>query len=303
MEIVVTRWQQHKEPLQHIRRRVFIEEQGISEQDEWDDDDLTATHFIAYDGKRPLACARLLPNGYFGRLAVLAEYRRQSWGSRLLRAVEKHAAEQAGMRLLKASAQVIAYDFYRSHGYQADADFHWDGGIAHLSISKVLGRNEDVSPRFVINQDSEAYTATDDAGHAALLQLLALAAQREILLQISDLEQPVWRQAETLQALSQFVRHSRQRRLRLLLPTEYPGIADHPLIQLQQRLNSRFECRLFSAVKEDEMLVLPAGVMRPTSLGHSAHFSDRATVAKAKEQFEEQWKSSQPLREGKRLGL
>ena len=80
MEIVVASWQQHRETLQHIRHRVFIEEQGIAERDEWDDDDIQATHILAYDGHRPIGCARLLSNGTVGRLDILPEHRGQGWG-------------------------------------------------------------------------------------------------------------------------------------------------------------------------------------------------------------------------------
>jgi predicted GNAT family N-acyltransferase len=303
MEIDVVSWQQQRETLQHIRRRVFIEEQGIAEQDEWDDDDLHANHFLCYDGKRPVACARLLSDGTFGRLAVLPEHRQQGWGSRLLRALEKHAREKLQWRQIKASAQTSAYEFYRRNGYHPETEFYWDAGIAHMSISKVLARNESDSQCFVPGQDEHTYRLEGDAAAAGLVQLALRGGQRQAMLSIVDINQPLWRSRDTLDSISYFVRHGRQRRLQLLLPGECAGLADHPLMQLQQRLTSRFEARQFSGVERNELILMPGCHVRLEEDRCLASFSDRAAASKAREQFEEQWRSSQPLREAKRLRL
>ena len=116
MEVKVVDWadRSHRDILRVIRHKVFVEEQGVPASEEWDDKDELAAHFIAYDGKRPVGCARLFKDGYFGRMAVLAEHRDQDWGSRLTRALGDYYQREHHGRILKASVQAQAYNFYSS---------------------------------------------------------------------------------------------------------------------------------------------------------------------------------------------
>ena len=82
MEVRITDWQHAREDARAIRTEVFIREQKVPEEMEWDDDDLTAVHFVIYDDGTPAGCARLLPDGHFGRMAVRREWQRaqvSSW--------------------------------------------------------------------------------------------------------------------------------------------------------------------------------------------------------------------------------
>jgi len=85
-------WTQNKQQLVHIRTQVFIEEQKVPIDLEWDGLDETAQHFLAVnDANEPVACARLLNNGSIGRIAVLKAWRGQGVGSSLLKmAVNMH---------------------------------------------------------------------------------------------------------------------------------------------------------------------------------------------------------------------
>ena len=73
-------WDQLHQDAKFIREQVFIIEQNISEQDEWDDQDLISQHFVVYDNDQPIATARLLKNNSVGRVAVLKPYRGQGIG-------------------------------------------------------------------------------------------------------------------------------------------------------------------------------------------------------------------------------
>ncbi|KAF5272945.1 hypothetical protein FQR65_LT17282 [Abscondita terminalis] len=63
-------WSQLQYDAQLIRRKVFIEEQNISEAEEWDDQDAVSLHFVMYEQNQPIATARLLQNDSIGRVAV-----------------------------------------------------------------------------------------------------------------------------------------------------------------------------------------------------------------------------------------
>lgn len=88
MEIKIVDWSEGRTALSNIRQKVFIEEQQVPSELEWDAEDSSATHFLGKEGNRPVACARLLKDGKLGRVAVLRDYRHHGWGSRLLRAAE-----------------------------------------------------------------------------------------------------------------------------------------------------------------------------------------------------------------------
>lgn len=127
-------WEQGKIHLQHIRHCVFIEEQQVPPELEWDDDDLDAAHFLLFqeDGKA-LACARLLASGQIGRMAVLAPYRGLRLGQRLLTFVIDWA-EQHNYPALFLHAQNHAIGFYENMGFVVEGEEFFDTGIPHHSM-------------------------------------------------------------------------------------------------------------------------------------------------------------------------
>lgn len=128
-------WQQGKTALQHIRRCVFIEEQHVPVELEWDDEDLDAAHFLlTQEDGQALACARLLASGQIGRMAVLAPYRAQGLGRQLLTFVIDWAT-QHGYPPLFLHAQNHAITFYESMGFVVEGDEFIDAGIPHHTMN------------------------------------------------------------------------------------------------------------------------------------------------------------------------
>ncbi len=74
-------WQEDSRALKLIREAVFIYEQGISVELEWDGLDPDSIHVLALDASgHPIGTARLRPDGAIGRMAVLKEWRRKRRG-------------------------------------------------------------------------------------------------------------------------------------------------------------------------------------------------------------------------------
>lgn len=134
-----TSWARDAAPLSAIRRQVFIEEQGVPEALEWDADDATALHLLALtiEGK-PIGCARLLPDGHIGRMAVLPDWRGLGVGKALL-AGALRAARAAGHTHVKLSAQIHAAGFYQVAGFVSVGAEYEEAGIPHISMQKSLG--------------------------------------------------------------------------------------------------------------------------------------------------------------------
>ena len=79
-KILSGHWSELQHDAELIRRHVFIQEQNIPENEEWDDQDAISLHFVVYDQNQAIATARLLENNSIGRVAVLMPYRKQGIG-------------------------------------------------------------------------------------------------------------------------------------------------------------------------------------------------------------------------------
>lgn len=136
--LIETDMAHHGEALAHVRRTVFIDEQGVPEALEWDEHDAVSTHWLAVlaDG-RPVGCARLLPDGHIGRMAVLPGWRGQGIGRALLDAAVARARSR-GMHEVRLSAQCHAVTFYQRAGFVRCSPPYDEAGIPHLAMRKNL---------------------------------------------------------------------------------------------------------------------------------------------------------------------
>ena len=129
----ISDWHTDKEQLSTIRRLVFIEEQNVPEELEWDEDDATATHFLVTHDHEVIATARLKPDGQIGRMAVLAKYRNHGIGSKLLRFVLQTAA-QKNLKNIYLHAQTTAIHFYEKHGFETQGELFYEADIPHRTM-------------------------------------------------------------------------------------------------------------------------------------------------------------------------
>ncbi|MFB7516052.1 GNAT family N-acetyltransferase [Streptomyces sp. NPDC056144] len=134
-----------------VRRDVFVLEQGVPRELEYDTYDATAVHVLALreDGL-PLGTGRLLYGddalgktggdatvGSLGRLAVAEAARGLGVGAALVRAVED-AARERGLAAVDLHAQTHALGFYERLGYVAYGPEFPDAGIPHRAMRKPL---------------------------------------------------------------------------------------------------------------------------------------------------------------------
>lgn len=142
LTIETGRWQALGSHAAPIRRLVFVIEQQVPEEEEWDGMDTHSTHFIAWqdadgDQPSPIGTARLLPDGHIGRVAVLTEQRGQGVGVALMQAAID-AARQQGHAKVVLSAQLHALAFYEHLGFVAYGDTFMDAGIPHREMVLTL---------------------------------------------------------------------------------------------------------------------------------------------------------------------
>lgn len=129
------------EEAQAIRRRVFIEEQSVPEEEEWDELDAVALHCLGLRAGVPVATGRMVlvdGTGKIGRMAVLAEARGIGLGGEVLEAL-MDAAVAGGAAKLYLSAQTYAIGFYQRYGFRAEGPEYLDAGIPHRDMHLALG--------------------------------------------------------------------------------------------------------------------------------------------------------------------
>jgi len=131
-------WSEAAEGLRFVRRAVFIDEQAIPEDMEWDEYDAVCRHAIAEDAcGAPVGCGRLLPDGHVGRMAVLAEWRGRGVGAALLRELV-NLARARGLPRAILNSQTHAMPFYARLGFVADGDEYLEAGIPHQTMTLEL---------------------------------------------------------------------------------------------------------------------------------------------------------------------
>ncbi|MGW6913189.1 GNAT family N-acetyltransferase [Kitasatospora sp. NPDC054939] len=136
--------------VRRVRHEVFVVEQDVPEELEYDELDATSVHVLALaaDGS-PLGTGRLIHGAealkltgtegrvLLGRLAVVRAARGTGLGAALVRALERAGREHGGTEL-ELHAQVQALGFYERLGYTAQGPVYQDAGIPHRTMTRAL---------------------------------------------------------------------------------------------------------------------------------------------------------------------
>ena len=133
IHVRVADWQKDNAEIRRIRETVFVAEQSVPPELEWDADDIDAVHFLAYEGDFPIGTARLLPDGHVGRVSVLKDWRGLKVGDALMQAVIGEA-EERGLKQQMLSAQVQATAFYERLGFNLVSEEFLEAGIPHVDM-------------------------------------------------------------------------------------------------------------------------------------------------------------------------
>ncbi|MFZ4586518.1 MAG: GNAT family N-acetyltransferase [Candidatus Methylopumilus universalis] len=140
LKVEVVKWIDEYDSLTMIREKVFIEEQKVTSQLEWDGMDENAMHFLVFKDEEAIGCARaVVIKNYMqlGRMAVLKEYRGQGIGSALLeKAIVTAKLNQISS--IHISAQCYAIDFYLKFGFKVMSDIYLDAEILHRDMTLKL---------------------------------------------------------------------------------------------------------------------------------------------------------------------
>ena len=140
--VILGPWAAVSDQAHPLRKQVFIEEQKIPAELEWDAADSTAVHAVALNRfDLPLATGRLVDLGdgvgKIGRMAVMREVRGGRVGRSVLDALVQ-AARDKGLKHVILHAQQTAVGFYLRAGFAAQGAVFEEAGIAHQEMVLAL---------------------------------------------------------------------------------------------------------------------------------------------------------------------
>jgi predicted GNAT family N-acyltransferase len=141
-EVRVGSWSELREPARRIRTEVFVEEQRVPLEMEWDEADETAVHAVAFNRiGQALATGRLLPadkgSAKIGRVATNKVLRGSGVGRGVMEAL-MDAARKRGDREIVLHAQRTAEHFYIGLGYEPRGEPFEEAGIPHIEMTRAL---------------------------------------------------------------------------------------------------------------------------------------------------------------------
>lgn len=237
-----------------VREEVFVVEQGVPADEEWDAFDAVADHVLARDlSGSPIATGRLVPAqadsaARIGRMAVLRDWRGRRVGDALMHALLDRARE-LGYRQLEMHAQTHAVSFYERFGFAVFGDEFDECGISHRHMRRDIEPLTPVERKGPSPESLPQPVESHEQAEAAMLAVIQ-GARRELSIYTRDLDRELLDVEPTLDALKALAIAGRGARIRVLV--QAPSVAaqeGHRLIALGQRLSSVIELR--TPVEED----------------------------------------------------
>lgn len=138
VRIITGDWDSLRDDAQKVRIEVFVIEQNVPAELEWDEGDEVSTHAVAYDEQgQPVATGRRLPDGHIGRMAVSQSLRGQGIGKQVLMALLDHA-RQDGHSELVLHAQTHAIPFYEQQGFVPEGEEFIEADMPHRLMRRRL---------------------------------------------------------------------------------------------------------------------------------------------------------------------
>lgn len=137
--IITTYWAESQDLIKPIRYQVFIVEQQIPEEEEWDDDDFVAIHALIFSNNQPIGTGRLIindadpANAKIGRMAVLENHRSKGYGRAILKKLIDLGKEK-GVQVFTLHAQVSAISLYASEGFISEGPIFDEVNIPHQKM-------------------------------------------------------------------------------------------------------------------------------------------------------------------------
>lgn len=294
-------WPDDAGALETLRSEVFIVEQGVPRDIEWDGQDAGAQHVVATLLGAAVGCGRLLPDGRIGRLAVLAQHRGSGIGGEILDAILA-IARLRGQKQLYLHAQANALGFYQRAGFIAEGPPFTEAGIEHVNMHMQLDYREWDAPIVQLRYPQP---------FSELVVAQAALARRELRVLSPTLDNRVFDNEDLVSAMRRLIRSGNLSHIKILVQDARAIVQrGHRLLSLTRRLPSRIEIRRLAEHPQwngDTLVIRDrAGVLElPGSEADYAFYrpQDRPQAEAGINRFDELWRLGQVDPEFRALSL
>ncbi|MGP4842642.1 GNAT family N-acetyltransferase [Marinobacter sp. 1Y8] len=312
-------WQLAPSAVREIRQAVFIDEQAVPAELEWDDTDEISDHYIGLTpDNTPVAVARLVPSitdaAHIGRMAILKDYRGMGFGEQMLRHVIADAAPEFDS--LHLSAQQYAVPFYQRAGFHVCSLPYDDAGIPHLAMRcfaarQILVHTDQPAMPTIASEDNSTWHFSSETDLCDLTDTLAGQARQRLWIYERHLDHDIYDRKRLRDLISELARSHRNAEIRILIHDDKPLVQRrHQLVELMRRLPSKIELRLVNQDYPAENQAFVIGDRESVSYRHSldsivgwTRFSDTGRAKLQSEAFQRMWDSARPSVELRELPI
>lgn len=300
--------------LRAIREAVFVVEQNIPRDLEFDDLEPRCFHFAARDEfHQVIGTARLSPERQIGRMAVATSWRGKGVGKALMLAlIEK--AQKLGWPEVTLNAQTQVQGFYEKLGFSKIGDVFLEANIPHQPMRLPIEPLKSPSRPMPKAREPSVEITELNGLEITLMAIVQLTnkARKKVCIYTPDLEPTVYGRSDFIEAIKQFAITSGGGNVLIIVQdTLSVRSQPHPLIELAQRLPSAFQLR--TPIEADDLQYPSAYVVndrdgylfRQQSSQYSAVWSPHlaARNRQLSEEFDRVWQRSRSCTEFRALGL
>ena len=292
-------WETDKQALLNLRKLVFIIEQSVPPEEEFDGLDDSSWHWLVHDyNKQPIGTGRLLKTGQIGRMAVLEHHRGEGIGAAILgTAVEK--ARTLGFEQVFLNAQVHAIGFYQKAGFVETGPRFDEAGIQHQKMIQMLepvrhehqqysanykpgvinvasegsqsgqmtGKNDEVADQTnTLGLSSQLLSLGQETAFRNVIQQMISQASQSVCIWSPALDHRLFHNEDLKQALSKLARKNRYTKIEILIYDSHRIVKNsHAILEIYRRLPSSISIKIvhpdFRVTNEEFVLVDNAGVI------------------------------------------
>ena len=122
------------------RFEVFVCEQKIVEEQDFDDKDKVCHHIMLKENERVVAYCRIVPKGVgydyisVGRVLVLSSHRRKGIAQEMMKVALEFIKNNLDEKTVVLSAQLYAKGLYESVGFKVISDVYDEVNIPHVKM-------------------------------------------------------------------------------------------------------------------------------------------------------------------------
>lgn len=271
-------WKDAENDLRALRETIFIQEQKVPPELEWDGRDEECIHLLARDNNgHAIGTARMTSDGQIGRMAVLHPWRNKGIGSKMLTALTTIARARQLPRV-KLDAQIQAIEFYQRHEFVPQGEIFMDAGIPHQHMVRMLpSLDEDINikdlPKQILGESRQFIRLNSREDNRLAATHMVEQGKFTLKLFTPNLDPRIYDTNEFIEAVKKIALSSSRSKVYILL--QDPTIVvtrGHRIVELARRISSHIF--IHRASEDDQERIDSFLIVDEIGLIHRPH-SDR----------------------------